>query len=319
MMSLLVIKEKLKQFYSKNDFYLIPLIKFIGVLIILSLLNSNIGFMALLKNIGVVLIISLVCSFLPMSLVIVIISLVILAHIYTLSLELAVIVLIIFLIMFLAYYRFAPRDGLVLMLMPVLYMLKIPYILPIAVGLVATPVSIVSVIFGTLLYFILKFISSNTVLITNISDDNVLLKINTLLDGLLKSKEMYLAMAAFAIVVIVVYVIRRMSINHSWSVAIIAGGLVNLAVFLLGNIGFNITDGGSIGMLVIGTIVSIVIVYILQFCVFSVDYSRTEHTQFEDDEYYYYVKAVPKIKVTTPEVSVKRINARKTRRTRTEK
>jgi hypothetical protein len=47
--------------------------------------------------------------------------------------------------------------------------------------------------------------------------------------------------------------------------------------------------------------------------VFTVDYSRVEHVQFEDDDYYYYVKAIPKITVTTPEVSVKRINARRSR------
>ena len=34
---------------------------------------------------------------------------------------------------------------------------------------------------------------------------------------------------------------------------------------------------------------------ILEFFLFHVDYKRTERLQFEDDEYYYYVKAVPKI------------------------
>ena len=38
------------------------------------------------------------------------------------------------------------------------------------------------------------------------------------------------------------------------------------------------------------------------------DYSRTEVVQFEDDEYYYYVKAVPKNVLATPEKKVKRIN-----------
>ena len=33
--------------------------------------------------------------------------------------------------------------------------------------------------------------------------------------------------------------------------------------------------------------------------------------QFEDDEYYYYVKAVPKISVAKPEKTVKRINGRR--------
>ena len=59
---------------------------------------------------------------------------------------------------------------------------------------------------------------------------------------------------------------------------------------------------------------------VLQFFVFNVDYSRTEKVQFEDDEYYYYVKAVPKIVVARPEKKVKQINSQKTKaapRTRT--
>ena len=35
------------------------------------------------------------------------------------------------------------------------------------------------------------------------------------------------------------------------------------------------------------------------------DYTRTEHVQFEDDDYYYYVKAVPKKTVAVREVTVK--------------
>ena len=47
--------------------------------------------------------------------------------------------------------------------------------------------------------------------------------------------------------------------------------------------------------LVAGTIVSVIVGEILEFFLFHVDYKRTERLQFEDDEYYYYVKAVPKI------------------------
>ena len=41
---------------------------------------------------------------------------------------------------------------------------------------------------------------------------------------------------------------------------------------------------------------------------FNLDYARTEKVQFEDDDYYYYVKAVPKITVTAKKVKVKKIN-----------
>ena len=47
--------------------------------------------------------------------------------------------------------------------------------------------------------------------------------------------------------------------------------------------------------------------FVLEFFFLAVDYSRTETLQFEDDEYYYYVKAVPKVGVTLPEKQVKHI------------
>ena len=40
------------------------------------------------------------------------------------------------------------------------------------------------------------------------------------------------------------------------------------------------------------------------------DYTRAEHLQFEDDEYYYYVKAIPKVSVAVREKTVKKINVR---------
>ena len=40
-------------------------------------------------------------------------------------------------------------------------------------------------------------------------------------------------------------------------------------------------------------------------------YLQTEEVQFEDDDYYYYVKAVPKMAVSRRDVQVKKFNIRK--------
>ena len=45
--------------------------------------------------------------------------------------------------------------------------------------------------------------------------------------------------------------------------------------------------------------------WFLQFFLHSVDYTKAEKVQFEDDDYYYYVKAVPKIKVNLPKKKVR--------------
>lgn len=42
--------------------------------------------------------------------------------------------------------------------------------------------------------------------------------------------------------------------------------------------------------LTVGSAVSALIAFALKFLFFHVDYMRTERVQFEDDEYYYYVK-----------------------------
>ena len=63
--------------------------------------------------------------------------------------------------------------------------------------------------------------------------------------------------------------------------------------------------------MIVGILVSMVLAFVFEFFVFAVDYTRTEYLQFQDDDYYYYVKAVPKVAVTAPDVKVQRINKRK--------
>ena len=62
----------------------------------------------------------------------------------------------------------------------------------------------------------------------------------------------------------------------------------------------------------IGTAVSMVICLILEFFLYNLDYSRIERVQFEDDEYYYFVKAVPKVYLAKKDKRVKRITPKKT-------
>ena len=62
--------------------------------------------------------------------------------------------------------------------------------------------------------------------------------------------------------------------------------------------------------LIIYTVISVVIGLLLEFFVFGGDYTRTERLEYEDDEYYYYVKAGPKIYVAEKEKRVKKFNAK---------
>ena len=53
---------------------------------------------------------------------------------------------------------------------------------------------------------------------------------------------------------------------------------------------------------------------ILTYFIMDLDYSQVQNVQFEDDDYYYYVTAVPKIRLAREEKKVKKITGSNKRR-----
>lgn len=309
MTNLLVLKEYLKGIYGKYEIYITPVVKFLLAFMTLTMINGKLGYMSRINSITVVLVAALLCSFLPMNFMILIAALFILLHLYAFSAECAIVVLALFMIMFLLYFRFSPKDTMLVLLTPLCCAFNIPFVMPLSAGLVGTPASAVSVGCGVVIYSILQYISESVGTLNSMDAESAMQKYRYVVDGLLNNKTMLVMVFAFAVTVLVVYLIRRLSMNHSWTVAVMSGMLTAIAILLAGDLMFDTNI--SIVSMVIGSILSIVIVKLLQFFVFNVDYSRTEYVQFEDDEYYYYVKAVPKITVAKPSKTVKKITTQK--------
>jgi len=303
---LLEIKEQLKGFYSRFDAYIIPVLKFALSFITLWMINNNIGYMTRLQNTSILLIISLLCSFLPVNVIIFFAALFCVLHVYALSMECAVVVLLLFLLMFLLYFKFSPTDALAVLLTPICFMLKIPYVIPLACGFVGTPLSAIAVGCGVIVYYVLDYIRLNSSVLSNLEAESAVQKFKYVVDNLLNNKAMLVVVMAFAVTIILVYIIRRLSMSHSWTIAAIIGAISDVIILLVGDLMMELNI--SVSGVIIGSIISYILIVVLQFFVFSVDYSRTEHLQFEDDEYYYYVKAVPKMTVAVPEKRVKKIN-----------
>ncbi len=309
MTQLLLAKETLKTFVGRYEIYLKPLGKFLLALLALIMINSSTGYMEKINNASVMLVVALMSSFLPMNFIIVCAAAFIVLHLYALSMECAVVALILFLIMALVYFRFSPKDAILVLLMPMCFFLKIPYVVPVCAGLLATPVSAVAVACGVMVYYMVSYVSGNVSGLSALEAEDMAGRFRYVVDGFLKNRTMMVAIAAFVLTVIIVYVIRRLSIDHSWTIAIIAGTIAQMVVLLLGALLMD-AEVSTIGI-ILGSIVSAGIAGIVEFIMFQMDYSRTETVQFEDDEYYYYVKAVPKVILTKPEKTVKKINTQR--------
>ncbi len=306
MRNLLEIKELIKRFYSKNEVFIVPVLKFLLALIALLNINKQLGYMTRINNIAIVLIVSLMCSFLPTGCIILFSALFVLLHLYTLAIEAAVVGFAMFLVMFLLFFRFSPKDSLVVLITPLLLGLRVPYVVPVVMGLLGTPASAVSIGCGVVVYHLVHFVSLSAPSIKALDANEATARLRMVIDGIINNKEMMVMVAAFAFTVILVYIIRRLSVDHSWTIAMIAGTIMNIVILLIGDLMYD-TNVSVIGV-IFGSLVSLGLCVVLQFFMFNVDYTRTEKVQFEDDEYYYYVKAVPKMTVAAPEKTVKRIN-----------
>lgn len=293
--------------YSKYEVYITPLLKFLLALITLVLINSRLGYMETIDRMTVVLIVALMCSFMPMNFIVLMSAVFVLLHLYTFSMECAAVIGAGFLLLFLLYLRFSPKDTVVVVLLPLCFLLRIPYVIPISMGLVGAPTSAVSVACGVMVYYMIHYVTQNATVIAAMADEETAAKFKFIIDGLMKNREMVVTIAAFAMTVIVVYLLRRLSIDYAWTIAMTAGAVVNIMVLLVGDLIFEINQ--PLISVILGTVISFLLALVLQFFVFYVDYSRTEKVQFEDDEYYYYVKAVPKVTVAKPDKKVKQISS----------
>lgn len=314
MTKLLIIKEKLRKIYSSNSVYIIPAFKFVISLISLLIMNHYIGYTAGLKNPVVSILISAVCSVLPVNIIVVVVSLVMVINMYGIAAEIAIVALLLYIIMYVFYFRFSAKYGYVLLLMPILFFLKIPFVMPLIIGAAMSPAAVVAMIFGTIVFFMMQYGSEEAVLIVNGMSDSGIDKASSFISKLLDNKEMLVMILAFSAAALLVYGIKRMSIDHSVTMGIVIGGIFESIIILCATYILEIDGIYKIWMICVFAVISVLIAYILQFFVLAVDYSRTEYTQFEDDDYYYYVKAVPKIKVTATDVKVKHINVKRTRR-----
>ena len=307
MNDLIVWRDKLQELYAMKSIYIDKAVQFVLALVTFLMINQNIGLMKAVATPVVAVALAVICTFLPPVVTAYVAAGLVIVHLFKLSIGVAAAAALIFVVMFIFYCRFTPKKALLLLVTPVAFMLHVPYVVPVACALVLGPISAVPVVFGTIIYYMIECVRTSATAIT--SADGITKQISLFVKTVFQDKTLWITVIAFIISIFVVYTVRRLSVDHAWKIAAASGAVVNIVVIVIGDIVFDIHT--SYNMLIIGNIAAVVIGFIMEFFLFSVDYSRTERLQFEDDEYYYYVKAIPKISVTAPEKTVKHINERK--------
>ncbi len=300
------IRGRLGQFYAEYSKFLDKGLQLVLALVTFLLINSNVGFMKLASSPLVSVGLAIIAMFLPINFTLLIAGILILDHMYALSLGALATTAIIFVILYIFFFRLTPDYAVLVILTPVAFALKIPYIIPVICGLILAPTSLFSVGSGAVVYYMMAYVKKSSSSLEASGIKAMLGVATKYIQHILTNKEMWIMICAFIIAFFVTYTLRRTSMDHAWKVAIVAGTIVNVVVVAVGNIAMGVST--SFGSLVIGSVGTIIVGLTLEVFFFAVDYSRCENVQYEDDEYYYYVKAVPKLAIAAAEKTLKHIN-----------
>lgn len=306
------IREIIRAFYGRYTLYFEYALKGITAFIMYVFINSQLDFYKGLSNPFIMIILGVFSAILPWKFTSLAAIALVLIQLNAISLWYSLLAGGLLLLMFLVYFHISLERGIFLVLMPLAFFLKIPYVVPVLVGLLSNPADAFAIAFGVVFYNLIIFSKGNLLPLSAGADK----ELSKVVDGLseagryiFKNPLLLTYILVFSAVVVIVYIIKRLSIKHSWLFAIGAGNLGMVVAILLAD--YKLDLGISILELILGVVCSIVINIIVMFFTFNVDYAATEHLQFEDEEYVYYVKAVPKISIPVGKRKVQRITAKK--------
>ena len=165
---------------------------------------------------------------------------------------------------------------------------------------------IVPVAFGVVIYQFGLYVEEIKNVLATASEEDAFIAYTYLIDTVLKDKQMLLEIIVYAVVILISFVVYKLPVDYIWYIAIGVAGVLNIIAFMI--CGMMLDVEVNTGNVIAGTILGVLLALIVQLCKSMVDYSRKETVQFEDDEYYYYVKAIPKYNVSAKKKNVVKIN-----------
>ena len=307
MIQLLLIRDSIKNVVTKYNAAITPIFRFLAAFVTFALINGNLGYNEKLTGISVIVLLSAISAFFPMGVTVFFAGLLMVWHIYSASMFLSLIFIIIIAILYFMLMRLAPGYSALVIAVPVLSFFHLEALTPMAVGLTGSPISVFAMIPGILISVLFNIIkeavkmSSGSMQI----EDNLQTYI-FVIKSLVENKLMVLMIAAAIGVFFATYICRRLAVSHAYILGIIVGMIVNLIIMIVGGLAFEVNV--DVLWIFLGTILSGGLALVVQFFKYLLDYSSVEHLQFDDDDYFYYVTAVPKLSVTSPDLNILKIN-----------
>lgn len=293
MEGLMKIKNNIRDFLRNHDEIVGPVLRFCWCFIVFFTIRQLFGYSEIMSRPAVIFLMAVLCSVLPDGFLFFVGGIVMAVNSFAVTMEAGAVFIVLFILVYCFYVKFFPRYAYAVMLMMVCYLLHIPYAAPIILGLVAGIGGMIPAASGIVLYYFADTLREISKLPALESEANQLKSVELIVNTFSGNKEMFAAILIACVTVLVTGLIKKFSFDYSMYVAIAAGAITNILMAVVA--GAVLSANVDILPVVLGTLVGIVAAFVVRIFMGFLDYQHTEHVEYEDDDYYYYVKAVPKL------------------------
>ena len=303
---ILEFREIIRKFIGEHERFIRIILRFILTFMSLYIINRFLGYKGAAQMFIVYFVVSVICAALPVALSSASCGLGMLIILLDQEPQTAIILGMFFAIMIFTYLAYIPDNAIVVQLTLVFAILGIPYLIPVCAGMFKKPHACIATGFGAVLYYVLIAIKGAILSISTMNSAEEISVYKMIITQLMQNREMLFEILLSMVMVIVVFAIRNIWVDYAWQMAAGIGILGTLLAWLIADYSLQLYK--NMVSIFGGCILSAVIIYALGFVLYHRDYERTEYVQFEDEEYYYYVKAVPKVSVAARDKMVQSIS-----------
>lgn len=304
---LVYLKESIIIFYKKHVDVLLPILKLLFSFFALCMFQRMFHYNGAINKSVIFLGVSAVQAFLPMSFLYYAVSILIMINLWKVSMDIFLGFIIFFIICSLAFIRIDRKHSIIILVTALLFYLKLEYLLPVLLGMTVGFGAILPAAAGIILYFLSVYMADVSTLITTSSSSSFGMGLQRIVNLMLIDKKLLVLLVTFSVIIFITTLLCHLFYERAWAFAIFVGNVAMVLILLFGRLIFELDY--TIWRLFLEMIMAIGCCYIYRFFRGIGDVSRIEKASFEDDEYFYYVKAVPKIKVTQKDRNVTNIKS----------
>ena len=302
----------ISKYVKRYELYAKVVLKFIAYLVLFQWVSGNAIFSGegIFNSLSVQLVLALVSTLLPNRCGVMIAIAICVYNIFQASLIGSLIVGAMMLVLYIAMARMFPDQVYFLALIPICIQWNLYLLVPVFAGLYVGVVAVVPVVAGVLMWGLMQIIPAFMTLEMGESLDALPQMISDAstygIDQITKNDQMVYLLIISTGIILLVSLLKKLRLDYGRYIALAAGGILGVACLIMGKMVGSIP--GNLFVLVLLGVITVGGIALLEFLNLALNYKTAQDLEFEDEEYFYQVRAIPKINpVSKSEKKVKTI------------